>query len=134
MAVEDKEMQILIIGAGIGGLTAVLTLLRSGIAVQVFEQATELREVGAGRFVNFVGVVPGKDWCVESWSAKGEVADALAECATWHPQVPQIIRLVCSPLNWTRALHIRYRLNRSNGNLRRSLYARCYHAEPEAGC
>jgi cation diffusion facilitator CzcD-associated flavoprotein CzcO len=27
MAMEDKEMQILIIGAGIGGLTAALTLL-----------------------------------------------------------------------------------------------------------
>ncbi len=90
--------------------------------------------VGAGRFVNFVGVVPGKDWRVESWSAKGEVADALAEFATWHPQVQQIIRLVCSPLNWTRALRIGYRLNRSNGNLRRAIYARCYHAKPEASC
>jgi 2-polyprenyl-6-methoxyphenol hydroxylase-like FAD-dependent oxidoreductase len=56
--------------------------------------------VGAGRFVNFVGVVPGKDWRVESWSAKGEVADALAEFATWYPQIQQIIRAVDFTNRW----------------------------------
>ena len=40
--------RILIAGAGIGGLTAALALLRDGHQVQLFEQATELREVGAG--------------------------------------------------------------------------------------
>ncbi len=40
--------RILIAGAGIGGLTAALALLRRGIDVDVFEQAPELREVGAG--------------------------------------------------------------------------------------
>jgi salicylate hydroxylase len=40
-------MRIIIIGAGIGGLVAALTLGRSGFEVQVFEQASELREVGA---------------------------------------------------------------------------------------
>jgi salicylate hydroxylase len=39
---------VLIAGAGLGGLTAALALLRRGITVDVFEQATELREVGAG--------------------------------------------------------------------------------------
>jgi salicylate hydroxylase len=56
--------------------------------------------VGAGRFVNFVGVVPGKDWRVESWSAKGEVADALAEFADWHSQVREIIRAVDMTNRW----------------------------------
>lgn len=41
-------MRILIAGAGIGGLTAALALLRSGIDVEVYEQAPELKEVGAG--------------------------------------------------------------------------------------
>ena len=40
--------RILIAGAGIGGLTAALALLRRGFDVEVFEQAGELKEVGAG--------------------------------------------------------------------------------------
>lgn len=39
---------ILIVGAGIGGLTAALALLKHGFKVTVLEQAGELREVGAG--------------------------------------------------------------------------------------
>jgi len=41
-------LRILIAGAGIGGLTAALALLRNGIDVEVYEQALELKEVGAG--------------------------------------------------------------------------------------
>ena len=39
---------ILIIGGGIGGLACALALIRRGIEVEVYEQAHELREVGAG--------------------------------------------------------------------------------------
>lgn len=39
---------ILIAGGGLGGLTAALALLRRGFDVDVYEQASELREVGAG--------------------------------------------------------------------------------------
>ena len=39
---------VLIAGGGIGGLTAALALLRRGFDVDVFEQARELREIGAG--------------------------------------------------------------------------------------
>ena len=39
---------VIIVGAGIGGLTAALALLRRGIEVEVYEQAPELRELGAG--------------------------------------------------------------------------------------
>jgi len=45
MARLDK---IAIVGGGIGGLTAALALLRAGIDVDVYEQAPELKEVGAG--------------------------------------------------------------------------------------
>ena len=44
----EGDLPILIIGAGIGGLAAALALLRRGFDVAVFEQAPELREVGAG--------------------------------------------------------------------------------------
>src|SRR5436305_4425558 len=42
------RMRILIVGAGIGGLTAALALLRDGHAVQIYEQAPALAELGAG--------------------------------------------------------------------------------------
>ncbi|KEJ87922.1 FAD-dependent monooxygenase [Sulfitobacter donghicola] len=38
----------IVIGAGIGGLTAAIALARGGVAVTVLEQAPEIREVGAG--------------------------------------------------------------------------------------
>ena len=41
-------MRILIVGAGIGGLTASLALLRDGHEVEVYEQAPRLAELGAG--------------------------------------------------------------------------------------
>jgi 2-polyprenyl-6-methoxyphenol hydroxylase-like FAD-dependent oxidoreductase len=40
--------RILVVGAGIGGLTAALALLRYGFEVVVLEQARELGEIGAG--------------------------------------------------------------------------------------
>src|SRR4051812_38935719 len=39
---------VLIAGAGIGGLTAALALLESGMRVSVFERVPHLREIGAG--------------------------------------------------------------------------------------
>jgi salicylate hydroxylase len=39
---------IAIVGGGIGGLAAALALLRAGLHVDVYEQAPELKEVGAG--------------------------------------------------------------------------------------
>jgi len=40
--------RVLIAGGGIAGLTAALALLKRGIDVEVYEQAAELKEVGAG--------------------------------------------------------------------------------------
>jgi salicylate hydroxylase len=43
-----KNVSIAIIGGGIGGSAAALSLLKAGFDVQVYEQARLLREVGAG--------------------------------------------------------------------------------------
>ena len=48
MPAPGNRPHVLIAGGGIGGLAAALALLRSGIDVDVYEQASELREVGAG--------------------------------------------------------------------------------------
>ena len=45
-------MHAIIIGGGIGGLAATLTLRRAGIDVSLFEQASELREIGAGIMIS----------------------------------------------------------------------------------
>lgn len=44
----SKSLDITIVGAGLGGLTAALALQRAGYQVRVFEQAPALAEVGAG--------------------------------------------------------------------------------------
>jgi salicylate hydroxylase len=44
----SEQLQIAIVGGGIGGLTAALALRARGLNVTVFEQAGALREIGAG--------------------------------------------------------------------------------------
>src|SRR5215208_4987828 len=41
-------MRAMIVGAGIGGITAAIALHRAGIEATVFERAGEIKEVGAG--------------------------------------------------------------------------------------
>src|ERR1700683_2117000 len=55
-----------VVGAGIGGLTAALSLLEVGVRVRVYEQATALTEIGAGlqlspncsRVLHYLGLGP----------------------------------------------------------------------------
>ena len=56
--------------------------------------------VSGRRFVNFVAVVPGGDWRIESWTAQGEVADALREFDGWHPQVRAILAAADATNRW----------------------------------
>src|SRR5205085_12010332 len=45
---NSTPKKAIIIGGGIGGMTAAIALKRAGLDVTVFERADELREVGSG--------------------------------------------------------------------------------------
>jgi 6-hydroxynicotinate 3-monooxygenase len=47
-AMSRRKLSVAIVGAGIGGLTAALALLRSGIEVHIYEQASRFARIGAG--------------------------------------------------------------------------------------
>ena len=56
--------------------------------------------VGAGaRYLNWVAITPG-EWRIESWTAKGEIAEALNEFEGWHPQVRAMIAAAETTNRW----------------------------------
>lgn len=81
--------RILVAGAGIGGLTAALALLRAGFAVRVFEQAPKLAEVGAGlqisangsRVLYALGLAEALQRI--AWSPKGKEVRLWSTGETW---------------------------------------------------
>jgi 2-polyprenyl-6-methoxyphenol hydroxylase-like FAD-dependent oxidoreductase len=56
--------------------------------------------VQAGRLLNFVCLIEQDSWRRESWTDRGEVADALAAYADWHPHVRAIIESVEDMFIW----------------------------------
>ena len=52
------------------------------------------------RLVNFVAVVEQDSWTRESWTDRGNVADALAAFPGWHPQVHEILESVDETFIW----------------------------------
>ncbi|MEU0041932.1 FAD-dependent monooxygenase [Streptomyces werraensis] len=56
--------------------------------------------VAAGRLLNFLAVVPDRNWTVESWSAQGDPAVLRAAFAGWHPFVTEILDAAEHPGRW----------------------------------
>jgi salicylate hydroxylase len=52
------------------------------------------------RLVNFVAIIEQDTWARESWTDRGNVADALAAFEGWHPQVRDILRAVDETFIW----------------------------------
>jgi salicylate hydroxylase len=56
--------------------------------------------VSGGRLVNFVAIVERDSWTRESWTDRGELADALAAYEGWHPQLHTILGAVDETFIW----------------------------------
>jgi salicylate hydroxylase len=56
--------------------------------------------VSQRRLVNFVAIIEQDTWTGESWTDRGEVADALAAFEGWHPQVRAILGAVNETYIW----------------------------------
>jgi salicylate hydroxylase len=52
------------------------------------------------RLVNFVAVIDRDTWTRESWTDRGDVADAVAAFADWHPQVTGVLGAVDETFVW----------------------------------
>ncbi|MDE2655253.1 MAG: NAD(P)-binding protein [Gammaproteobacteria bacterium] len=84
-----SKQPVMLIGAGIGGLTCALALQRAGIAVKVYEQAPELGEVGAGLTLSPNGSKALMGLGLENELA--ELADPPSYQAVHHYQTGQVL-------------------------------------------
>jgi 2-polyprenyl-6-methoxyphenol hydroxylase-like FAD-dependent oxidoreductase len=71
-----SDLPVLVLGGGIGGLAAALALAKKGRRVRLFEQAAEMREIGAGiqlgPNVYHMFELLGLTEAIERWSAHPE--------------------------------------------------------------
>ncbi len=73
------DLSIAVVGGGIGGATAALCLLKAGFDVQVYEQARELREVGAG-----IQVSPNASRVLHGLGLANKLAGLGVKPMAWH--------------------------------------------------
>ncbi|KAH7399852.1 FAD dependent oxidoreductase [Cadophora sp. MPI-SDFR-AT-0126] len=59
---EDTKLKVIIVGAGLGGLGAAISILLAGHSVLVLESASEIAEVGAG-----IQILPNSSRVLQQW-------------------------------------------------------------------
>jgi salicylate hydroxylase len=92
---SPPDVSVAIIGGGIGGLTAAVSLLQAGFDVRVYEQARWLSEVGAG-----INIGPNaarlliKLGCATNWtrwpSVRRTFTNAAGRTAARSPAFPSV--------------------------------------------
>ena len=86
-------MKIVVVGAGIGGLTTALQLHRAGVECEVYEQSEQIRELGVGinALPHAVRVLAG----LGLLDALDAVAVRTTELTYAHRLGPAIVRRPC---------------------------------------
>jgi salicylate hydroxylase len=74
-----NNLSVAVIGGGIGGLAAALSLLRAGLDVHVYERARTLSEVGAG-----IQVSPNASRILHQLGLADSLADLGVKPLAWH--------------------------------------------------
>src|SRR3984893_9819191 len=74
-----QDLAIAIIGGGIGGLAAALSLVKGAFDAHVYEQAPELREVGAG-----IVVSPNATRILDRLGLSAALAQSSVRPLAWH--------------------------------------------------
>jgi salicylate hydroxylase len=77
--VAQKQAKVAIIGGGIGGLAAALSLLNAGVDVEVYEQTRQLREAGAG-----IQISPNASRILHGLGLAESMADFGVRPLAWH--------------------------------------------------
>jgi 2-polyprenyl-6-methoxyphenol hydroxylase-like FAD-dependent oxidoreductase len=76
---RSNRVSVGVIGGGIGGLSAALSLLQAGLDVQVYEQAPMLGEVGAG-----INLSPNASRVLHRLGLAQQLARTGVKPAAWH--------------------------------------------------
>ena len=88
------DAKVLIVGAGIGGLSAALALQRRGFRVAVYEKAREIREVGAGVIITANARRALRDLGVDE--ALEAMSSTISVFHTCHFATGEVLRAVSS--------------------------------------
>ena len=107
--VNLKKSRIMIAGAGIGGLTAALALLQQGFDVDVFEQAPEVREIGAALWISPNGASVLFDLGLEAGMRAANLASQQREVRLWNTGQSWTLYSQDSPVPWDRTLFMMLR-------------------------
>jgi salicylate hydroxylase len=75
MADCPKDLQVGLVGAELGGLTAAIAIARAGAKVTVLEAAAELGEIGAG-----IQMTPNVSRFLIKWGVSDINGDDLVQC------------------------------------------------------
>ncbi|KAH8818381.1 hypothetical protein F5882DRAFT_512666 [Hyaloscypha sp. PMI_1271] len=69
MREEDSKLNVIVVGAGLGGLGAAISILLAGHDVLVLESASEIAEVGAG-----IQILPNSSRVLQSWGMRAALS------------------------------------------------------------